>query len=107
MTNEYIKNLIEVHKIERERIADIQDVVANCEIENDKDKANFGNLCLILKASRIICDATEAMLANEDVILGADGEFYQKVGETETETPVEPEIEPKDEATGQAKTNDK
>lgn len=105
MVDEYIKNLIEVHKIERERIAEIQDVVANCEIKTDKDKANFGNLCLILKASRIICDATEAMLANEDVILGVDCEFYQKV--VETETPVEPETESKDECAGKDKTDDK
>ena len=56
----------------------------NIQIENDKDKANFGNICVMLRGYRMVADASEAMLINEDVLKDDDGNFYQKI---ETEEP--------------------
>ena len=77
--NNYIKNLIQVNKTSKETIASLEEVVANIKIENDKDKANFGNMCLILKANRIIAEASEAMLINDNVLQDEDGNYYQKI----------------------------
>ena len=81
----YIKNLININKTSVETIASLEEVIAKYQIEDDKDKANFGNLCLILKANRIIADATEAMLANDDVLKDDDGNFYQKIEDEDDE----------------------
>ena len=75
----YIENLVNINKTSIETIDTLENVIRCLEVKNDKDKANFGNLCLILKANRIIADATEAMLMNEDVLKGEDGAFYQKL----------------------------
>ena len=77
--NNYIKNLIQVNKTSKETIASLEEVVTNIKIENDKDKANFGNMCLILKANRIIAEASEAMLVNDNVLQDEDGNYYQKI----------------------------
>ena len=58
-------------------------------IENDKDKANFGNICVMLRGYRMVADASEAMLINENVLKTDDGDFYQKIEDDE-------EIENKD-----------
>ena len=85
--NNYIKNLISINKTSVETTASLEEVIAKYQIKDDKDKANFGNLCLILKANRIIADATEAMLINDDVLKDDDGNFYQKIEETLDENP--------------------
>lgn len=79
MVNNYIKNLIAINKTSNDSIASLEEVVSEMEIKNDKDKANFGNLCLILKANRIIAEATEAMLINENVLQDDNGNYYQKI----------------------------
>ena len=79
MISNYIKNLVSINKTSNETIATLEDVIESVKIENDKDKANFGNLCLILKANRIIAEATEAMLINENVLMDDDGNYYQKI----------------------------
>ena len=97
MITPYIKNLITVNKTSKETINALEVLVADMKIENDKDKANFGNLCLILKSNRIIADATEAMLINENVLRGKNGEFYSKVDLEEEQPEVHQESEHKDE----------
>lgn len=74
-----IKFIIGVNKNACEQIASIEKNISIYTIENDKDKANFGNLCVALRGFRMVADATEALLVNENVLKGADGNFYQKV----------------------------
>lgn len=79
MITDYIKNLININKTSVETISALEEVITEFKIENDRDKADFGNLCLILKANRIIADATEAMLANDDVLKDDNGDYYKKI----------------------------
>lgn len=94
MITDYIKNLININKTSVETISALEAIITDFKIENDRDKADFGNLCLILKANRIIADATEAMLANDDVLKDDNGAYYKKI--EDDRTPVnEPVNEPK------------
>ena len=86
-----IKGIINVHKFACKNIADLEETVGAIEIENDKDKANFGNLCIALKGFRMVAEATEAILINEDVLKGQNGEFYQKVDTQENTDAPAPE----------------
>ena len=76
---EFIKNLITINKDANASIVNIESDIQAFKIDNDKDKANFGNLCVMLRGYRMVADATEAMLINEDVLRSDDGEFYQKI----------------------------
>ena len=80
---EFIKNLITINKDADASIANIEADIQAFKIDNDKDKANFGNLCVMLRGYRMVADATEAMLINEDVLRSDDGEFYQKIEDDE------------------------
>ena len=84
MITDYIKNLININKTSVETISALEEVITGFKIENDRDKADFGNLCLILKANRIIADATEAMLANDDVLKDDNGAYYKKIEDDRT-----------------------
>ena len=75
---EFIKNLIEINEDANASIANLEIDAQAIEIKNDKDKANFGNICVMLRGYRMIADASEAMLINENVLKGNDG-FYQKI----------------------------
>ena len=79
MTSDYVKHLIEVNKFANAEITQLEGFVKVVPINNDKDKANFGNACVMLRGYRMIADASEAMLINENVLKGEDGEFYQKI----------------------------
>lgn len=74
-----IKNLIKVNQFATDNIKELEVAVKTANVENDKDKANFGNLCIALKGFRLVADATEALLYNENCIKADDGSFYQKV----------------------------
>ena len=74
-----IKFIIGVNKDACENIVSLEETISSYVIENDKDKANFGNLCVALRGFRMVADATEALLVNENVLKAADGSFYQKV----------------------------
>lgn len=74
-----IKKVIEINKLACANIKACEEAVKLYEIKNDKDKANFGNLCVALRGFRMVADATEALLINENVLKSEDGEFYQKV----------------------------
>ena len=74
-----IKKIIEVNKEACDNIQAIENAISIAEIKSEKDKANFGNLCVALRGFRMVADATEALLINENVLKGEDGNFYQKV----------------------------
>ena len=76
-----IKKLIEVNRHACENISALEDALQNSEVVDEKSKANFGNLCVALRGFRMVADATEAILINENVLKGDDGNFYQKVEE--------------------------
>lgn len=76
-----IKKLIEVNRHACENIASLEDALQNAEVVDEKSKVNFGNLCVALRGFRMVADATEAILINENVLKGEDGNFYQKVEE--------------------------
>ena len=93
---EFIKNLIEINNDANASIVALEADAKAIKIENDKDKANFGNICVMLRGYRMVADASEAMLINENVLKGKDGNFYQKIDEDEEEVPSD-EPEKKDE----------
>ena len=76
---EYIKSLIEDNNNASVRINGLEQVIAQFKINDEKDKANFGNLCIALKGYRLVADATEALLFNAKVIKSEDGKFYQEL----------------------------
>ena len=84
---EFIKNLISINEDANVSIQNLEADAKAIKIEDDKDKANFGNICVMLRGYRMIADASEAMLINENVLKGKDGNFYQKIEEDEEEAP--------------------
>lgn len=79
---EFIKNLIAIHNDATASIVNLEVDAQAIKIENDKDKANFGNICVMLRGYRMVAEASEAMLINENVLKGDDG-FYQKIEDDE------------------------
>ena len=63
-------------------INELEKTCANYKVIDDKSKAQFGNFCIALKGYRLVADATEAILMNEDILKGEDGYFYEKVENT-------------------------
>ena len=84
--NEYIKNLINVNKEATKNITALESSIQNVKITTEKDKVNFGNLCIALKGFRMVSEATECLLINENILKTEDDEFYVKV-----ETEVKPD----------------
>ena len=83
---EFIKNLIAINEDAVASIQNLETDIQAFKIEDDKTKANFGNLCVMLRGYRMVADASEAMLINENVLKGKDG-FYQKIEDEEEEAP--------------------
>lgn len=81
---EFIKNLIDINNDANASIVALESDAQAIKIESDKDKANFGNICVMLRGYRMVADASEAMLINENVLKGNDG-FYQKIEDIEVE----------------------
>ena len=79
---EYIKNLINVNKEATKNIASLESAIQKLKVTTEKDKVNFGNLCIALRGFRMVSEATECLLINENVLKTEDNEFYVK-GETE------------------------
>lgn len=77
--NMYIKNLIDVNNEATKNIAALESTIQNMNITTEKDKVNFGNLCIALKGFRMVSEATECLLRNENVLKTEDNEFYVKV----------------------------
>ena len=80
--NDYIKTLINVNKEATKNIAALESTIQNITVTTEKDKVNFGNLCIALKGFRMVSEATECLLINENILKTEDNEFYVKV-ETE------------------------
>ena len=97
MVDNFIKNLIAVNKDAVGSIKNLEIDVQEFKVKSEKDKANFGNLCVMLRGFRMVADATEAMLINENVLRGENGEFYAKVDLEEEQPEASQESEHKDE----------
>lgn len=81
--NKYIKNLIENNTQATEAIKSLESTINSIEINTEKDKANFGNLCIILKGYRMVAEGTECLLRNENIIKTDTDEFYAKIDTNE------------------------
>ena len=81
--NTYIKNLINVNNEANKNIDALESTIQNMNITTEKDKANFGNLCIVLKGFRMVSEGTECLLRNENVLKTEDNEFYVKVNTEE------------------------
>ena len=79
----YIKNLIDVNNEATKNIAALESTIQNMNITTEKDKVDFGNLCIALKGFRMVSEATECLLRNENVLKTEDNEFYVKVNTEE------------------------
>ena len=77
--NKYIKILIENNTQATEAIKFLESTINSIEINTEKDKADFGNFCIILKGYRMVAEGTECLLRNEDVIKTNNDEFYSKI----------------------------
>jgi hypothetical protein len=73
-----VKALIGVNKSVKELLHLTEELLAQ-DIKTEKDKANFGNICIMHKGLSMVDESTEAMLINENVFIDDDGNFYQKV----------------------------
>lgn len=82
--NDYIKTLINVNKDATKNIAALESTIQNITVTTEKDKVNFGNLCIALKGFRMVSEATECLLVNENVLKTEDNEFYSKIETNET-----------------------
>ena len=85
----FIKNLIDINKDAEESIENLEKVLQEFSITDEKDKANFGNTCILLQGYRLVAKASECLLINENVIKGRDGEFYQKLDSDSDDTNTE------------------
>ena len=81
--NTYIKNLINVNTEVTKNIDALESTIQNMNITTEKDKVNFGNICIALKGFRMVSEATECLLRNENVLKTEDNEFYVKVNTEE------------------------
>ena len=77
--NDYIKTLINVNKDATKNIDALESTIQNITVTTEKDKVNFGNLCIALKGFRMVSEATECLLINENVLKTENNEFYIKV----------------------------
>lgn len=82
MDKDYRNFIINEHNNAVRNINDLEKTCANCKVTDDKSKAQFGNFCIALKGYRLVTDATEAILMNEDILKGEDGCFYEKIENT-------------------------
>ena len=75
----FVEKLIKVNKFVNNEIQALQETIANGEFKTEKDRINFGNLCTALTGFRLVNDAMEALLANEDIVVTEQGGYYQKI----------------------------
>jgi hypothetical protein len=87
----FVEKLIEVNKFVNNEIQALQETIATSKFETEKDRINFGNLCTALTGFRLVNDAMEALLANEDVVVTDTGNYYQKIDSNTPEPPAEQE----------------
>ena len=71
-----------LNKEANKNIAALESSIQHLKITTEKDKIDFGNLCIALKGFRMVSEGTECLLKNENVLKTENNEFYAKV-ETE------------------------
>lgn len=89
--NMNVEKLINTNKFVNNEIHSLQETIANSKFETEKDRINFGNLCTALTGFRLVNDAMEALLANEDVVVTGTGNYYKKIDSDNPEPPAEQE----------------
>lgn len=89
--NMIVEKLINVNKFVNNEIKALQETIATGKFETEKDRINFGNLCTALTGFRLVNDAMEALLANEDVVVTDSGNYYRKIASNDPEPPAEQE----------------
>lgn len=77
--NKILRDIIEENKQAVENIAGLENAINAFEVRDEKGKASFGNLCILLKGYRMIAEATECILINEGIVKDDNGDFYEKV----------------------------
>ena len=82
MDKKYRNFIINQHNSAVLNINELEKACANYKVTDDKSKAQFGNFCIALKGYRLVADATEAILMNEDIFKGEDDCFYEKIEDT-------------------------
>ena len=80
-----VKALIEVNKSAKELLHLTEELLAQ-DIKTEKDKANFGNICIMHKGLSMIDESSEAMLINENVFIDDNGNFYQKIDSVDNDS---------------------
>lgn len=76
---DFIKRMVEEHSQLIVRIDALEKFVYSD--ESDKlHNADFGNLCIQLKAMRVYAEALEARLANQNVVF-ENGQYFEKVAQ--------------------------
>ena len=81
------KDIIEANKAATRIVADLEKVIQDFEFNNTdslKAKAEFGNFIVMLKGARLVKEATEALLQNNDILISPAGEYFQKVDDINT-----------------------
>lgn len=87
----FVEKLIKVNKFVNNEIQALQETIATGKFETEKDRVNFGNLCTALTGFRLVNDAMEALLANEDVVVTDTGNYYKKIDSNDPEPSAEQE----------------
>ncbi len=77
--NDYIKTLIKENKNAVKSIEELDALIKEYPITDDKSKANFGNLCILLNGYRNVAKATDCLLINENVLKDDNGNYYEKL----------------------------
>ena len=95
--NKILKDIIEENKQAVENIEGLENAINGFKVCDEKGKATFGNLCILLKGYRMIAEATECILINEGIVKDDNGDFYEKVKMNE-----EPTENPTDECTNKS-----
>lgn len=93
-----MEKTIKVNKIATQYCKELEATIAGFAPTDNlaKDKADFGNIIVMLKGFRMIKEASEAFLYNNDILKSPSGEFYAKI-EDESEEHREPAEETPDE----------
>lgn len=87
-----IPNLVRINKDANHNIALLEEMLLSFKINSDKDRANFSNITIALHGYRMISNASECILINEDVLKDEEGNFYIKFSDAEVQEVNKPEV---------------
>lgn len=86
-----IKKIIEVNNFVDNEIQALREIIANSKFETEKDRITLGNIWTAFTGFRLVGDALEGLLANEDVVVTVSGNYYQKIDSNTPEPTAEQE----------------